>query len=376
MRVIEQPAKSILRKHRRVDSWFGSRYGMNLYRGCAHNCAYCDGRDEKYRVTGEFGREVVVKTNAPDLLNRELDPARKRTPMRGGYVMLGGGVGDCYQPVEEQYQLARQTLLLLEKYRHPVHILTKSTLVERDREIIQRIHQQSGAIVSFSFSSVDDGLSRVVEPGVPPPSRRLETIWKFKSEGIPCGMYLMPVIPFVSDTPAHIEAAVRMAKESGIDFMVFCGMTLKEGRQKDHFLALLHRHFPHLIQEYNFLYPKDPHGQARTEYYRQVNELFLALARKHRMPPRLPASLLKNILEPSDLTQVILEQMDYVLKSIGRRSPYGYAAWSLCKAGKPVGELRHQLGTLPGVGPVTEKIIREILNTGTCQYYRKLVNQA
>ncbi|MFC1998241.1 hypothetical protein ACFLVR_01185 [Chloroflexota bacterium] len=76
----EVEAKSILRKHKRIDSWFISCYGMNLYRGCAHNCVYCDGRAETYQVDGEFGTDVSVKTNAIDILRRELDPKRKRKP--------------------------------------------------------------------------------------------------------------------------------------------------------------------------------------------------------------------------------------------------------------------------------------------------------
>ena len=74
MNIKEIEAKTILRKYKKIDSWFVSRYGMNLYRGCSHNCVYCDGRAEKYQVEGEFGKNVVVKTNAVDILRRELDP--------------------------------------------------------------------------------------------------------------------------------------------------------------------------------------------------------------------------------------------------------------------------------------------------------------
>lgn len=92
----EVNARSLLRKHKKVESWFLTRYGMNLYRGCAHNCVYCDGRSEKYQVDGEFGREITVKINAIDLLRRELDPHRRRTPLKPGFIGLGGGVGDSY----------------------------------------------------------------------------------------------------------------------------------------------------------------------------------------------------------------------------------------------------------------------------------------
>ena len=109
----EIEAKSILRKHKKIDSWFLSRYNMNLYRGCTHNCVYCDGRAEGYYVEGEFGNDVAVKINALEVLRRELDPKRKRTPFKRGYVMVGGGVGDSYQPIEEKYELTRKTLELL-----------------------------------------------------------------------------------------------------------------------------------------------------------------------------------------------------------------------------------------------------------------------
>ncbi len=72
--ISEIKAKSILRKHKKIDSWFTSHYEMNLYRGCIHNCVYCDGRSEGYYVDGEFGKDVTVKVNAIEVLNRELDP--------------------------------------------------------------------------------------------------------------------------------------------------------------------------------------------------------------------------------------------------------------------------------------------------------------
>ena len=120
MNIREINAKSILRKHKKIDSWFLSRYGMNLYRGCTHSCVYCDGRSEKYNVEGEFGSEVEVKINAIDVLKRELDPKRKKVPIKKGYVMVGGGVGDSYQEIEKKYELTRKTLILLYEKDFPV----------------------------------------------------------------------------------------------------------------------------------------------------------------------------------------------------------------------------------------------------------------
>ncbi|MCD4670001.1 MAG: radical SAM protein, partial [Actinomycetia bacterium] len=255
--ITEISAKSILRKHKKIESWFMTHYGMNLYRGCIHNCVYCDGRYEKYYVEGEFGKDVVVKINAIELLAKELDPARKRKPMPKSFMMLGGGVCDAYQPVEEKYCLARQTLELIEKHNYPVHILTKSILVERDMDILKRINSQNKALVSFSFSSVDSDICSIFEPGVPGPDEKLEMIGKLKKAGISCGMFLMPVIPFITDSPEMIERSLKKAKEAGIDFVIFGTMTLKEGRQKDYFIRVLKEHFPELTAKYESIYPEN-----------------------------------------------------------------------------------------------------------------------
>ena len=260
MNVREINAKSILRKHKKIDSWFLSRYGMNLYRGCTHNCVYCDGRSEKYNVEGEFGSEVEVKINAIDILKRELDPKRKRIPLKKGYVMVGGGVGDSYQPVEKKYELTRKTLELLYKKDFPVHVLTKSNLIERDLDILKKINEKNRCIVSFSFSSASDEICSVFEPGVPSPDKRFETLKMFKKEGISIGMFLLPVIPFITDNPKIIEDIIKKAKKIGIDFIIFGGMTLKDGRQKDNYYDTLKKSYPDLLVEYNNIYRGDKWG--------------------------------------------------------------------------------------------------------------------
>jgi DNA repair photolyase len=365
-------AKSILRRAKKVDSWFISGAGMNLYRGCAHNCVYCDGRAEKYNVDGEFGRDVAVKVNAPEILRRELDPARKRKPMDSGYVCLGGGVGDAYQPLDKRYALARTALELIHEYHYPVHVLTKSMLVERDMDIIKRINEERRAIVSFSYSSLDDEISRIFEPGVPLPSERLAVQARFREQGIPCGMMLMPVIPFITDKPEFLDNAVKKASESGFDFVVFGGMTLKQGRQRDFYFRSLQKHRPELITEYDMIYKDDKWGRARREYYDSLYAAFHQVAGHYKMPTRVPLKLFKGILNKKDLVVVLLEHMDYFLKVRGSSSPYGYAAYSLSQIKEPLESIRYKLKSIKGIGPGTATIIKEIMETGTSGYYEKL----
>ncbi|MFC1820977.1 radical SAM protein [Thermodesulfobacteriota bacterium] len=375
MTIREIEAKSILRKNKRIDSWFLSHYGMNLYRGCSHNCVYCDGRAEGYHVDGEFGEDISVKVNAVELLRRELNPKRKRVPFRRSFMMLGGGVGDSYQPCEVKYQLCREALQLFHEFKFPVHILTKSTLVKRDIDLLKKINDQSRTVVSFSFSSVDDELSSVLEPNVPSPTERLKTIAVLKSEGIPCGMFLLPVIPFITDKPESINETLKKAVEMGIDFIIFGGMTLKEGRQKGFYLNTLKKHFPELIAEYSLIYKGRKWGEATREYYDSIHQIFNSLVTKHRIPVRIPLDLYNDILDETDLVIVILEHIDYLCKLKGRSSPFGYAAHSVSQLKEPISNIKRNLQSIKGVGKTTERIILEILKTGRSSYYEKIMKE-
>jgi DNA repair photolyase len=370
--VQEVKAKSILLKHRKIDSWSISRYGMNLYRGCLHNCTYCDGRSERYQVQETFGEVVTVKINAVEVLRRELSPQGKRAKLKPGYIMLGGGVGDGYQPGEKKYELTRRTLQLMYEYRWPVHILTKSTLVERDIDMIRKINERNRAIVSFSFSSTNDEISSIFEPHVPPPSERLKTIAVFKKEGIPCGMFLLPVIPFITDTAEVITETLKKAHEVGVDFVIFGGMTLKHGLQKDYFIGTLKEKYPKLVDKYAEIYTGNPWGNATQEYYGQINSVFNQATKTYRLPKRIPPSLYRDILCENELVIVMLEHLDYFLRLEGKRSSFGYAAYEISKLERLLSTMKGELKQIRGVGEKTEEIILGILETKNSSYYNSL----
>jgi DNA repair photolyase len=359
----EIQARSLLRRQKRVDSWFLSRCGLNLYRGCGHDCAYCDGRAEKYAVQGEFGSDVEVKVNAVELLRSELAdaPRRKQLP-RSGFVLLGGGVGDSYQPAEERYGLARRALELLLELGRPVHVLTKSTLVERDLDLLIRIHERSRALVSMSFSSVDERLSALFEPGVPPPSERLAVLSRFHAAGLPVGMYLLPVLPFLTDSRQMLERSIERAGEAGAGFVVCGGLTLKAGRQLEHLLSLLRGLDPALEAQYRRLYRGDRWGRAAGAYSAALERRFYSLARHHRVPPRIPPALYAGILDPADRAVVTLEHLDHLLRLRGERSPYGEAARLV--AGRP---------ELASEGPAGAAVLDELRRTGRCALLESLL---
>ncbi len=373
MKITETQAKSILRKYPRIDSWFITRYGMNIYRGCTHNCVYCDGRAEKYQVEGNFGEEVTVKTNAVQLLEKELNPGKRSKPLSPCFMFLGGGVGDAYQPAEDKYKLARGTLTLFLKGKLPVHILTKSTLILRDLDLIQELHRANRIIVSFSFSSMDESISSQFEPGVPSPEDRLDTIRTLKASGIPCGIFLMPVLPCITDTQEQLERSIQTAREAGVDFIIFGGLTLKSGRQKEYFLKHLNNYYPDVIKKYNTIYQPNRWGGPVTKYADHIHNQFYQLAGKYKIPVRIPFKYFGDMLETKDKVIVMLEHLDYIMKLKGRSSSYGYAAYALTKRPESLVALKDKLTQIQGIGPFTEKIILEILQTGTSSYYQKMM---
>ncbi len=373
--ITEIQAKSILRRHKKIDSWFLTYYGLNLYRGCTHNCIYCDGRSETYRVAGEFGKDIEVKTNAIELLDKELDPGTKRKALPRSYMMLGGGVSDSYQPIEKKYELARKTLEIIEKYNYPVHILTKSTLVERDIDIIERINKKTNAIVSFSFSSANDEISKMLEPGVPSPTERLAMMKKIRQKGIATGMFLMPVVPFLTDSPKIMGDTLRKGKEAGIDFVIFGTMTLKEGVQKNYFMNVIKKYIPDLETSFDILYGhNDKWGGVNADYYESAIQIFDNLATQLQIPKRMPAHLYRKYMNINDLVVVMLEHLDYLLKLKNQKNPYGYAAYQISQIELPLQNIPiRQISNINGVGPVTAKIIEEIIQTGRCKYLEKLL---
>ena len=372
MTINENTAKSILTKHKRIDSWFLSRYGMNLYRGCSHNCAYCDGRAESYYVEGDFGKDITVKINAPELLRKALDPKRKRKPLKKTFIGIGGGVSDSYQPLEKKYELTRQALEIIAEFKFPVHVLTKSSLVERDFDVLKQINQDSAVILSVSISSGEDRKSALFEPGASPVSSRLATIRKAKELGFFTGVYLLPVIPFVTDGPQEIGEAVRKAKEAGADFVMFGGMTLKAGRQRDHFMNILGGRFPEILKAYGNIYGDDRWGSAIGDYYAAIEQSFALAAKRFRAARRIPTHVFQNVLDDNDRVVVTLENIDYFQGEQGRRSKFRVAAHSIAMCQDPLSTLRSNLRNLPGVDAEIEEIIIEILDKGVSHRHESL----
>lgn len=373
MSMYEIQAKSILRKQKKIDSWFLARYGMNLYRGCMHGCVYCDGRDEKYNVQGCFDTEIAIKSNAAEILQKELNRGRKQKPLKPGFIFAGGGVNDSYQPIEQKLGLTRKVLQILSNYQFPVHILTKSVMVKRDADILEAIKNKNGAIISFSFSTVNKEVSCLFEPHASRPGERLEAIRFFKDKGFTCGAYLMPLIPFITDSTHDLEEAYQKIKAAGADFIIPAGLTLKKGRQRDFFMDTINRHFPYLKNQYGSVYDDSAWGIPKADYINKLDHCGYEAAKKFQVPIRIPLTVYGHCIDENDKIVVMLEHMAFLLQMHGKKTPFGYAAYQLSRLQVPIREMQPFLEQIKGIGPQTADIINEVLNTGTSRYYENLM---
>ena len=235
-------AKKILLHVKQPDDWFGLKYNMNLYRGCQHSCIYCDSRSKCYRISN-FDGVVAAKINAPELLKNELP--RKR--VKG--VIGTGSMNDPYMPIEADINLTGRILKIIEEHRFPIHILTKSDLVLRDIETLQKINLVN-AIVSFTITTADDLLGSQLEPGASLVSKRIRALDMLSAHGITTGIYMMPILPFIEDNTANITKIVKLANASGVKFIVpSFGMTLRD-KQRDYYYKKLDNYYPGLKEKY------------------------------------------------------------------------------------------------------------------------------
>ena len=260
----EIEARQILSPVKQPDTWFGLKYSMNLYRGCQHRCIYCDSRSQCYGID-RFDEDVLVKTNAIDLLKDELSRKRKKG------TIGTGSMNDPYMPVEKHEKLTQRALQTIAQFRFPVHVLTKSDLVLRDIDLLQQISQVYTA-VSFTITTTDDDLGKQVELGAPKPSARLKAIEQLAGRGIYTGVLMMPLLPYLQDSESNIRNLVNRAADSGAQYILASfGVTLRD-RQRVYFYRELDRRFPGVSQQYQ----KDFGGDyfAPVRQYEQLKMVF------------------------------------------------------------------------------------------------------
>ena len=250
-----------------------SRNWINLYRGCQHGCIYCDSRSRCYHMDHRF-EDVAVKKNGIELLDLAL--RRKRRPC----MIATGTMSDPYTPIEEDLQMTRRALEVIERHGCGISILTKSDLVLRDLDILARINRRSKAVVQMSLTTMDENLCRLIEPAVCTTRKRIEVLHRCRKLGIPTVVWLSPILPWLNDTPENIRGIVESCAAAGVKGIIQFGMglTLRDG-SREYYSTQLDRKFPGLkertIRTYGSAY------ELRSAHHRELEDLFHRLCAKY-----------------------------------------------------------------------------------------------
>ena len=173
-------------------------YSLNPYQGCEHGCVYCYARNTHpywgYSAGLDFEQKILYKKNAPELLAKEL----RKASWKVGTVMLAGNT-DCYQPIEKKLEITRQLLEVFWRFRHPVGIITKNSLVLRDLDILKKLNSENLLRVAISITTLQEELRQFLEPRTASVRKRLKTIETLSEAGIPVNAMLSPIIPGLNE---------------------------------------------------------------------------------------------------------------------------------------------------------------------------------
>jgi DNA repair photolyase len=252
-----------------------SANGMNISRGCIHGCIYCDARSKCYDMQHDF-EDVEIKINAPLLLEDALKRKRKKC------IIGTGAMSDPYIPLRENLANIRSCLEIIEKYHCGLAIQTKSNLILRDLDILQKINKHSKCIVEMTLTTYDETLCKILEPNVCTTKERFEVLKKLRDNGIKTIVWLTPLLPFINDTAENLWGLLRYCIEAKVYGIIFfgIGLTLREG-DREYFYQKLDEHFPGLKQRYQKKYGNS--YQVMSDNDRELSKLFYETCAQHNI---------------------------------------------------------------------------------------------
>ncbi len=359
----EYRTRRIVNVHKRVDPWFWDRYSATPYVGCRSGCEFCYLRGQRYLPSidpDRFDTHIRVKINAVERLRRELPRLEKDTLY----------CGDWQQPAETRYGLSRQMLEVVLENGFPLVIIERSPLLERDVDLLVDIGRTSWVFVLISISSLDPQVKRAFEPRSPGLRRRLKMMEHLASRGIPVGVALMPVFPYISDDKASLRDVIRVARDHGAS-VILAGTLSMEGVQAQRTLRVVQRYWPHLETAWRDLYRwhqgKPAYAPPRTHTARlgrMVREICQEEGVKDRLPRYVvpgPRAWNKKLAEHFHLRAYALELAEAPPHRIWA---YRKAAWSLDDYPGDVRQLYRDQGVrgLQSIPHIGVKLAREAAN--------------
>jgi DNA repair photolyase len=250
---------------------------INPYRGCSHACVYCFARPTHSYLEldqgKDFDQEIIVKVNVADVLRKEL-----AKPSWGHHPVALGTNTDPYQRAEGRYALMPGIIDALADSKTPFSILTKGSLLRRDLDRLVEASHHVPVDLAMSIAVYDDELQQSVEPGTPTTKARLATVTAVREHGLDCSVFLMPILPYLTDTRAHLDEALRQAKAAGATSVLYTALHLKPGVKEWYYLWLGREH-PELLPQYRRMYGRSTY--APKEYRTWLAARIKPLIRAH-----------------------------------------------------------------------------------------------
>lgn len=256
-----------------VKSILSPKNGMNIYRGCSHGCIYCDSRSLCYQMQHDF-EDIEVKSNAPKLLENAL--RRKRSK-----CMIGtGAMSDPYMHIEEKLGNMRKCLEIIERYGFGVTVLTKSSRILRDLDLLKKINKKSKCVVQMTLTTYDEKLCRIIEPNVSTTYERFKTLEILRDNNIPTVVWLCPILPFINDTEENLCGILDYCIKAKVKGIINFGMgvTLRDG-DREYFYQKLDEHFPNMKEKYIKIYGNSYNVESPNS--RRLYEIFSDVCRKN-----------------------------------------------------------------------------------------------
>jgi DNA repair photolyase len=275
------PAEPLLSSRRpTINEFFLSTYTLSIYNGCEFGCPYCDGWAYNPQA---FGDVVRVPLDLPQRLAQEL------ASLQPGDLVAITALSDPYQPAERTYRLTRQVLQLFANSGQPCLLLTKSPLVLEDIALLRRINEQSLAVVMTTLLTTDHHMASRLEGKAPLPALRLDMLQTLKREGIPVGVAMVPLVPYVNDTDFTVRRLLRACIEREVDFVVWDYLYMPNRHHRNRIGEMISRVKGHPARYYNDLYgeqqlPKADYRAGRNlDILRICDEVGIPTPAPHRL---------------------------------------------------------------------------------------------
>jgi DNA repair photolyase len=282
------------------------RWDLNIYRGCEHGCNYCyamyshsylenEEKPSSEREEGSgFFRKIYVKTNIAEALEKQLGARSWKKEL-----INIGGVCDSYQPAEAKYGLMRKILPVMIEYKNPVTVSTKSDLILRDYDLFEELAELAQVNIAVTVTTMDEKLSSLLEPMASVPEKRFSVLQAFKDTAASTGLHMMPILPFLTDSPENLEQILSRAAECEVDYALL-GLLNLRGETRKHFFDFLTCNFPELQDPFRKLYAK---GGADRTYKSELYGIIENLMEKYH----LSADYMKHVeTKPSRPKQLSL----------------------------------------------------------------------